>query len=89
VLFQDKEFSKLPAMPMLLQLKRNIINNLRMRRTLLELLDGYKNLEVLFTTHQLLRSMDYLEEDKNNLLLKEKNQFHLLHPNLTNKKLIP
>ena len=48
-----KEFGKIPVMPMLLPLKKNITNNLRTRRTRLELLDGFKNLEVSFTIHQL------------------------------------
>jgi hypothetical protein len=33
--------------------RRNITNNLRTKRTKSELQDGFKNLEVLFTTHQL------------------------------------
>ena len=47
-----KEFGKLPAMLMLLLLKINISNKLRTRRTQLELIDGFKNLEVSFTIHQ-------------------------------------
>jgi len=52
----SKEFGKLLAMPTLLLLKLNITNNLRMRRTLLELLEEFKPTEDLFMTHQLLRS---------------------------------
>jgi len=76
---------------MLLLPKKNITNNLKTKRTKLELQDGFKSLEVSFTIHQLSRSTEFLEKDKNNLLLKEKEemQFHLPHLNLIKKKLIP
>jgi len=60
-----------------------------MRRTRLELLDGFKNLEVSFMTHHKQKSMVFLEEDKNNLSPKQMMLFHSLHLNLTNKKQIP
>ena len=80
-----KEFGKIPVMPMLLPLKKNITNNLRTRRTRLELLDGFKNLEVSFTIHQLGIN---IIRNQLNLLLKEMLS-HSPHLNLTNKKLIP
>ena len=79
-----KELSKLPAIKTLLLLKKNISNNLRTRRTRLELLDGSKNLEVSFTIHQ--PGINIIR-NQHNLLLKEM-QYHSLHLNLTRKKLI-
>jgi len=46
---------KLPATLMLLLLKKNITNNLRMRRMVLELLDTFKLQEDLFMIHQWLK----------------------------------
>jgi len=80
-----KELGKLPVMPTLLPLKKNITNNLRTQRTRLELLDGSKNLEVSFTIHQLGIN---IIRNQLNLLLKEMLS-HSPHLNLINKKLIP
>ena len=82
---RDKEFSKLPVMLMLLLLKRNIINRLKTRRTLLELLEESKLTEDSYTIHQLLLSM--LNQKKPNLSFKLKSQSQELHLNLTLKKL--
>jgi len=82
---KDKEFSKLPVMLMLLLLKRNIINRLKTRRTLLELLEESKLTEDSYTIHQLLLSM--LNQKKPNLSSKPKSQSQELHLNLTLKKL--
>ena len=54
----SKEFGKPPVMLMLLPLKKNITNNLRERRTQLELLETFKQLEDLFTIHQKLLCTD-------------------------------
>jgi len=74
---------------MLLLLKRNIINKLKTRRTLSELLDGFKNLEVSFTTHQLLRNMVSTVSLKKKKRRKKEMRSHSLHLNLTNKRKNP
>jgi len=77
-------------MLMLLLLKRNIINKLKTRRTLSELLDGFKNLEVLFTTHQLLRNtVSTVLPKKKKRKLKVVKLSHSLHLNLTSKRKNP
>ena len=84
-----KEFGKIPVMPMLLPLKKNITNNLRTRRTRLELLDGFKNLEVSFTIHQLPRdTMSSPKRKKRRKNLQTKLS-HSPHLNLINKRKIP
>ena len=88
----SKETGKPPVMLMLQLLKRNIINKLKTRRTMLELLDGFKNLEVSFTTHQLLRNTVAtvsLKQRKKKRKLKEVKLSHSLHLNLTNKRKNP
>ena len=55
-LLVSKELGKPKVMLMLLLLNKNIINSLKMRRTKLELPDGFKNLEVSFMTHLLSRN---------------------------------
>jgi len=85
-----KELSKLPAIKMLLLLKRNISNNLRTRRTLLELIERFKVMEDSFTIHQLLINITMLP----NLLSKRKEKrkklqtklSHSPHLNLINKR---
>ena len=67
----SKELGKTPVMLMLLLPKRNITNNLRTRRTKLELPDGFKNLEVSFTTHQLGIN---ITSNQHNHLLKDQMQ---------------
>ena len=81
---RDKEFSKLPATPTSMPLKRNITNKLRIKRTKFELLEELWPMEDLFTIHQLLLNMPALPKKK-----KPKTQFLSLHLNHTNKKLIP
>jgi len=77
-------------MLMLLLLKRNIINKLKTRRTLSELPDGFKNLEVLFTTHQLLRNtVSTVLPKKKKRKLKVVKLSHSLHLNLTSKRKNP
>ena len=85
-----KELSKLPAIKMLLLLKRNISNNLRTRRTLLELIERFKVMEDSFTIHQLSINITMLP----NLLSKRKEKrkklqtklSHSPHLNLINKR---
>ena len=85
-----KELSKLPAIKMLLLLKRNISNNLRTRRTLLELIERFKVMEDSFTMHQLSINITMLP----NLLSKRKEKrkklqtklSHSPHLNLINKR---
>jgi hypothetical protein len=84
----SKELGKLPVMLMLPQLKRNIINSPRTRRTKLELPDGFKNLEVSFTTHQLSRNT-VSSPKKKNKRKKEEMLSHTPHLNLTNKRKNP
>ena len=79
-------------MLMLLQLKRNIISNLRMKRTQSELLDGFKNLEVSFTTHHRLKSTISLEKvpsllSKKTKKLKVVKLLKVLLPNHIKRKL--
>jgi len=84
-----KELGKTPVTLMLLLLKRNIINSLKMRRTKLELLDGFKNLEVSFTIHQLPRdTMSSPKRKKRRKNLQTKLS-HSPHLNLINKRKIP
>ena len=86
----NKEFGKLPATLTLLPLKLNIINKLRMRRTLLELLEEFKLTVDSFTTHQLLPSMvfskDLLPKKKKKKLVK---LLTILHLNPTIKRKNP
>jgi hypothetical protein len=86
-----KELSKLPAIKTLLLLKKNISNNLRTRRTRLELIERFKVMEDSFTIHQLSRNITMLLL---NLLPKRKkrrkeNLSHSPHLHLTNRKQIP
>ena len=74
-------------MLILLLLNRNIINNLKIRKTELELPDGFKNPEVLFTIDQLFRSTDFTVSLKlKHQRRKLEEMFHILHPNLTSKR---
>ena len=86
-----KEFGKLPAMLMLLLLKINISNKLRTRRTQLELIDGFKNLEVSFMTHQLLINITPNQNlsSKRKKRRKKRKLFHSPHLNLINKRKNP
>ena len=83
-----KELGKTPVTLMLLLLKRNIINSLKMRRTKLELLDGFKNPEVSFTIHQLPR--DTMSSPKKKKKRKKVVKLsHSPHLNLINKRKNP
>jgi len=85
-LLVSKELGKPKVMLMLLLLNKNIINSLKMRRTKLELPDGFKNLEVSFTTHQLLTNMDFINHLPKAKKRKNPQLFHILHHNHTNKR---
>ena len=71
-----KESGKLPVTLMLLPLKINISNKLRDRRTLLELLETFKQLEDLFTIDQKLICTDLnsLKLSQRKLLPRPKHQ---------------
>ena len=86
-----KEFGKLPVILMLLPLKINISNKLRTRRTQLELIDGFKNLEVSFTTHQLSINITPNQNlsSKRKKRRKKRKLFHSPHLNLINKRKNP
>jgi len=87
-LLVSKELGKPPVMLMLLLLNKNIINSLKMRRTKLELPDGFKNLEVSFTTHQLLRNT-VSSPKKKKKRKKVVKLSHSPHLNLINKRKNP
>jgi N-dimethylarginine dimethylaminohydrolase len=71
----------------LLLLNRNIINNLKIRKTELELPDGFKNPEDSFTTDQQLRSTDSTVLPKlRERRRKKEEKFHILHPNPISKR---
>ena len=82
-----------PATKMFLLLKKNITNNLRTRKTPSELTERSNLMEDSFTIHQLMKSIIQLRKKPKHLLLKKKKRkkleaklFHILHPNLTNKR---
>jgi len=78
---------KLEATLRFLLLKLNMLNKPRMRRTPSELPDGFKNLEVSFTTDQLLRSTTSGDLDNHLLKPRKRSQLlHILHHNHTSKR---
>jgi hypothetical protein len=93
---RSKKSLRTPATLMSLLPRRNTTRKAKTRRTPSELTERSNLMEDSFTIHQLMKSIIQLRKKPKHLLPKKKKRrkleaklFHILHPNLTNKRRNP